>query len=202
MPDGANVTVKHNVRVAANATFDAQTHSTVTIYGNLIGGRGSRVGLGCTPAHPCNGDASETTSTHDYVAHNVILNGVFNAALNGDTIGGSVISSGGGAGVDFPGFIPFSIKDDTIGKNVVVTNLSTIWFGVIRSTIGGNVILKNVNLGDPDGNEVVANTIGRNLICSGNSPANQLGDAVEGAPPGYGLNTVGGHALGQCARLI
>lgn len=199
--NGATVTVKHNVRVAANAKFDAQTHSTVTIHGNLIAGKVSQVGLGCTPAHPCNGDKTEATSTHDYVGGNVILNGVFNAALNGDTIRGSVISSGGGAGVNFPAFIPFSIKDNTIGRNVVVTNLSTVWFGVIRNHIGGNVILKNVNLGDKDGNEVVANTIGRNLICSGNSPANQLGDAVEGAPGGYGPNTVGGHALGQCASL-
>jgi hypothetical protein len=201
VPDGANVVVRHNVVVAPNASFDAVSHSTVTIYGNLTAGAGSFVGLGCTPAHGCDGDAETTTSTHDFVGHNVVLHGVFNAALNGDHIGGNLISTGGGAGTDFPGFIPFSVKDDTIDKNVVVTGLSTIWFGVIRSTIGGNVVLQNIQLGDPDGDEVVANTIGKNLICSGNNPAPQFGDAVEEGPPGYGPNTVGGKAIGQCVGL-
>jgi hypothetical protein len=199
--EGATVVVQKNVVVAPNAMFDAQTHSTVTIYGNVLAGPGSLVGIGCTPAHPCDGDESESTSTHDFIGGNVILDHVFDAALNGDHIAGNVVSTGGGAGLDFPDFIPFSIKDDTIDGNVIVTGLETTWFGIIRSTIGGNVVVKNVHLSDPDGNEIVANTIGKNLICWGDSPAPQLGDAVEGAPPGYGPNVVGRNAIGQCAGL-
>jgi hypothetical protein len=135
--DGATVVVRHNVSVAPGAMFDAQTHSTVAVRGNVYAGSGSLIGLGCTPAHPCDGDESETESKHD-----------------------------------------------TVGGNVVVTDLTTTSFGVIRSTIGGSVILKNIRLADPDGDEVVANTIGRNLIRWGNNPAPQFGDAVEEGLPG------------------
>ena len=200
VPDGATLTVTGNLTVAPGASFDAMTDSQVTIGGNVVAGAGSSFGLGCTTAHPCdNGNPpageGEFTSTSDVVGGNVILNGVFNAALNGDHIYGNVVSSGGGAGTDFPGFVPFSVKDNTIDGNLVVSDLSTIWFGVIRDHIGGNVVLTNIQLGDPDGNEVVTNVIGKNLICQGNSPANQVGDS------GGQSNEVGGKAIGQCAMI-
>jgi hypothetical protein len=200
---GATVVVLKNVLVQPGAMLDAQTHSTVTIHGNVIAGQGSSFALGCTPAHPCDGNEEQSFSTHDSVWGNVILNQVFNAALNGDHIGGNLIVNGGGAGLLNPEtqFVPFSVKDDTIDGNVIVNGLTTVWFGVIRSTIGGNVVVSGVHASDPDANEVVANTIGKNLICIGNSPAAQFGDAVEDGPPGYGPNDVGGHAIGQCAGL-
>lgn len=205
VPDGATVVVRHNLTVAPDAMFDAQTDSTVTIYGNVRAERGSQFGLGCTEAHPCDttGAPPAAGSTDDFVRGNVILNHVYNAALNGDHIGGNLISHGGGAQTTADGFVPFSVKDDTIDGNVVITGLHTVWFGIIRSTIGGTVVLtNNVQSGDPDANELVANTIGRNLICHGNVPAPQFGDAVEEGPPGYGLNTVGGHTTGQCTGLV
>jgi len=201
VPDGADVTILGNLVIEAGAMFDAQTHSTVTIMKNVSAGPGSLFGLGCTEAHPCN-DGNPGTQT-DKVYGNVTLDHVFDAAINGDWIGGNLTSVGGGAGLLDPEtqFVPFSVKDDVIEGNVSISDLTTVWFGVIRSQIGKNLIVENVNLSDPDGNEIVANTIGRNLICHGNSPAPQLGDAVEGAPPGYGPNTVGGKAVGQCAGL-
>jgi hypothetical protein len=44
----------------------------------------------------------------------------------------------------------------------------------------------------------VSNTIGGNLICHGNTPPAQIGDA---ALEGGGANTVGGNAIGECADL-
>lgn len=201
VPDGANLTVLHNLTVAPGAAFDAQTHSQVTIGGDVVAGRGSLFGLGCTEAHPCN-DGNPGTQ-HDVVKGNVVLDHVFDAAINGDVIGGNVVSSGGGAGLLDPetDFVPFSVKDNVIKGNVIVSGLTTVWFGVIRSQIGGNVVLSNIRLSDPDGNEVVANTIVGNLVCHGVSPAPQLGDAVGGAPPGYGPSTVDGQRVGQCAAL-
>jgi hypothetical protein len=38
-------------------------------------------------------------------------------------------------------------------------------------------------------------------VCNSNSPQAQFGDAVEDGPPGYGPNTVGGRAIGECAAL-
>jgi hypothetical protein len=199
VPAGADVTVTGNLRVAPGAMFDAQTDSHVAIGGNVYAGPGSSFGLGCTFAHPCS-DTNEPPaggSTHDTVRGNVVLDHVFNAAINGDTIGRNLVSTGGGAGLLNPAeqFIPFSIKDDVVHGNIVVTDLTTVWFGVIRTEVGKNLILKNINLSDDDGNEFVTDVIGRNLICSGNDPAPQVGDS-EGSP-----DVVGGHALGQCAGL-
>lgn len=211
VPDGATVTVLHDLVVAPGAAFDAQSHSVVHVLGDVVAQHGSMFALGCTDAHPCTSDpqAPEGTqpppvdrSKDSYrVDGNVVLNQVFDAALNGDVIGGNVVSSGGGPGYSLNPWIPFSIKDDTIGKNLVVTGLRTSWFGVIRTTVGGNVVLQDVRAADPDGNEVVADHVGRNLVCLGLSPQPQLGDAVEGAPPGYGPTVVGGRALGQCASI-
>lgn len=201
VPEGAHVTILKNLLIAPGASFDAQgAPSTVHIGGNVLAGPGSLFGLGCTPAHGC--EEGETFSDAS-VGGNIILDHVFDAAMNGIEVGGNVESTGGGGGFVFPdGFIPFSVKDDTIHGNLVVQGLKTTWFGVIRSTIDGNVVLRDIQNDDPDGNEVVHDTIGKNLICLNNSPAPQLGDAVEGAPPGYSESTVGGRVIGQCGFVL
>lgn len=196
VPSGATVTVLHNLTVAPGASFDAQTTSTVTVDGNVLAGAGSQVGLGCTMAHPCS-DGSAGPS-NDTVWGNVVLNHVYNAAFNGDHIGGNLVVAGGGPGASAPGFIPFSVKDDVIGHNVIVSGLDTVWFGIIRSHIGGNVVLSNIHAIDPDANEVTTDTIAGNLICHGLSPAPQLGDAL--GDPINGVDTVGGQLVGQCAN--
>lgn len=200
VPDGATVTVTRNITIAEGATFDASTHSTLTVEGNVSAGAGAFVALGCTEAHPCD-DGLPGEIGADTIGGNVTLDHVFDAAINGVTIEGNLTSVGGGAGVPADPFIPFSIKDDTIAGNLSVSGLRSSWFGVIRTTVGGNVTLTDIVNGDPDGNEIVADTIGRNLVCHDMSPAPQLGDAVEGAPPGYGPSDVGGRAVGQCAEL-
>lgn len=207
VPNGANVVIRGNLMIAPGATFDAQTHSTVDIRGNVIAGHGSQFGLGCTAAHPCDGDQTEEDgfSTNDSVGGNVILNGVYDAAINGDVIHGNLVSNGGGAGLLDPEkqFVPFSVKDDEIKGNVIVNGLQTVWFGIIRTKVGGNVVLNGIQLSDPDGNEIVADTIGGNLVCHGMNPAPQLGDAINdpNVPPGYGPSQIGGNAVGQCAAL-
>lgn len=198
VPAGADVTINGNLRVARGAMFDAQTDSHVAINGNVNAGKGSLFALGCTFAHPCDdGNPPAGGMTHDTVSGNVTLHQVFNAAINGDTIGGNLTSAGGGAGLLDPetDFVPFSIKDDVVGGNITVTHLTTVWFGVIRTQVGKNVSLHNITLSDPDGNEYVSDVIAGNLICSGNNPAPQAGDSG-GAP-----NVVGKHAIGQCAGL-
>ena len=118
-------------------------------------------------------------------------------------IGGNVTQSGGGGGVNcstFPlgpdGPPAFSTyEDNSIGGNASVTGLRTCWLGFIRNAVTRNINFNdNVNF-DPDGNEVVTNSAGSNLNCSGNSPAPQIGDS--GGSP----NTVHGKATGQCAVL-
>jgi hypothetical protein len=81
------------------------------------------------------------------------------------------------------------------------------WFGVIRSIVGGNVIVAGMSgtqagegpfEGILDSTEIVSNTIGGNLICRGNSPPAQIGDA---ALEGGGPNAVHGKKIGECAGL-
>lgn len=204
VPAGAVVTVVHNVKVIHGASFSADSApSTVHIGGNVVAGPGSFVGLGCTPAHGC-----ETGSTFSdtSVGGNITLNYVFDAALNGVEVGGNVRSQGGGAGFVFDqgGFVPFSVKDDVIHGNLVVRGLKTTWFGVIRSQIDGNVILKYIKNDDPDGNEVVHDAIGGNLVCRAMSPAPQFGDADDdpSLPPDYPYSTVSGRVVGQCGFVL
>ena len=88
-----------------------------------------------------------------------------------------------------------TFEDNTIGRNASVSGLGTCWLGFIRNTVTGNVNFNDNVTADPDGNELVTNSAGTNLNCSGNSPQPQFGDS-EG-----NLNTVGGKATGQCVGL-
>ena len=137
------------------------------------------------------------------VGGNLTATGALMVLAHHNTIGGNVTQSGGGGGVNcstFPlgpdGPPAYSTyEDNTIGRNASVTGLGTCWLGFIRNTVANNVNFNgNANF-DPDGNEVVTNSVGRNLNCSGNSPAPQVGDSAGSA------NTVGGKATGQCVVL-
>ncbi|WNM25890.1 hypothetical protein RN607_07195 [Demequina capsici] len=202
----ADITIMDDLVVAPGATFNADwAPSTIMIGGSVRAGAGSWLALGCTMAHggcednpinvgPYAGEHSDIT-----VHRGIVLSGVYNAALNGIEVWGNVVSTGGGAGLDVQGFIPFSLKDDVFHGNVVVNGLTTTWFGLIRSQVDGNVVFSDIMLADPDGNEIVADQIGGNLICHGSSPAPQFGDAVFSNPDP--LNMVGGMAIGQCAAF-
>jgi hypothetical protein len=202
VPAGAHVRVVHNLKIAPWARFQADlAPSRVHIGGNVWAGHDSFFGLGCTAAHGCDKVGSDTSVTS--VGGNITLKYVYDAAINGVEVGGNVRSKGGGAGFVLPDqFVPFSVKDDIIHGNLVVRGLKTSWFGVIRTQVDGNVILKYIKNDDPDGNEVVHDTIGGNLVCRGLSPAPQFGDAIEGAPPGYRYSTVGGRVVGQCTFVL
>jgi hypothetical protein len=196
---GGTVTINGNLIVAPGALLNdhaASPPTTVHVTGNVIVGKGAVLGLG----------DYDPTPPHDsaIVDGNIIANQPLTLYLGGMTVHGNVISNGGGDPVrNFP------IKDDTIDGNLIVQGWSGLWFGVIRTTVGGNVIVAHTagtQTGIPgtefegilDSTEVVSNTIGGNLICLGNTPAAQIGDAVE---DGGGPNTVGGRKIGECAGL-
>lgn len=199
---GAQLVVQGNLTISPGAELDATQYSTssLTVRGNLTAGKGAQFAMGCSrEAHPCS-DGGHKAHGQDSVKGNVALDRVFNAAINNAVIGNNLTSTGGGAGPYAPGFVPFSVKDDTIGGNVSVTGLSTVWFGIIRSTIGGNVLVANTRGTDPDSNEILTNRIGGNLACYGNWPRAQYGDAI--SEPVNGPNVVRGVAAGECAILV
>ena len=193
---GATLNVKGSLTIAPGACLDAFSVSTVHVGGSITVEKGAVLGLGCSPGAqgpvpPCN-----TATTTDTVGGSIVAYRPLTMYLTADSIGGSVVSNGGGPGLGKPPATPytnFPIKENHIGGNLIVQGWKGAWAGLLRNTVGGDVVFnRNKSAIDPDANEVVTNTIGGNLICFGNSPAVQVGDS--GGSP----NTVGGYKVGQC----
>jgi hypothetical protein len=197
----AVINVVGNVNVASGAIFDAQSApSTITIGHNVTAAPGSLLGMGCQPTNtigmfagvPCTADPTgHTTIT---VMGNITATNANTVLLRKVTVGGNVSLSGGG------GDIPWSIKGNTVGRNITISNVAADWLGVQFNKVGGNVVLTNITAldpGDPGRSvAVVENTVARNLICTGLEPA-----VSGGFIPGE-VNHVGHQALGQCAALV
>lgn len=171
---------------------------SVHVTGNVTVGNGAVLGLG---------DYNPFSHESAVVDGNVTAHQPETLYLGGMTVHGNVVSNGGGNPASERNF-PF--KDNTVDGNVIIQGWHGFWFGVIRVTVGGNVIVAKtsgtqVGLPDTDfegildSTEVVSNVIEGNLICHGNTPPAQIGDAI--LDPGNGLNTVGGNAIGECADL-
>jgi len=196
----AVIRVRGSLFVAGGAQLDAQSApSTITVGHDVWAAPGSLVGLGCQPpsftgnsAHQCTvePDGHSTITVYGSVlafdANTVLLNGV--------TVNGSVWLLGGG------GAIPWSIKNNTIGRNVTVFGVTAAWFGLLFNRIGGSATLIKITANDPGDPTptiyVVRNTVGWNLNCWGLGP-NLSGGFIPGE-----VNTVGHQATGQCASLV
>jgi len=204
VPD-AVITVTGNLDVSPGALFDAQSApSTITVGRNVIAESGALVGLGCQPdyfdangnhiktGHPCaiEPDGHSTITVNG----NVIGDNADTVLLNGTTVMGNVQLSGGG------GDIPWSIKNNMIGRNLKIEGVSADWLGVLFNNVGGNVSLTDITATDPGDPGrlvfVVRNVIGKNLSCENLSPG-----VSGGFFPGS-VNVVGGRALGQCSALV
>lgn len=200
IPDGAVVSVSGNVWLAPRSSLDAVTLGTVHVRGNVYVGRGAILGLGCTVAGVgCKAD-SDVAVAGSIVAHDPLT-----MFLDGIKVAGDVVSYGGGPGLSATETNPaynFAFKDNLVAGNVVFRGWRGGWSGAIRNVVGGFLDYRWMYNSNPDGNEIVANTVGHNLTCFANSPHAQLGDATQGAPPGYGPNVVGGHAYGECHTLV
>ncbi|HUY67189.1 MAG TPA: hypothetical protein VMV06_10260 [Acidimicrobiales bacterium] len=195
----------------------ASTTSGLTVDGNVNIASGGTLILGCKAADgACFDDPAPTTPT---LNSSSTIQGSINATsplgvvVTNSTIGGDATQAGGGGGVagegpgcfappypgvfnTFPGGgspVYSDYEDNTIGGNLRITGLNSCWLGSFRNHIGGSATFSGNKLGDPDGSEFLTNQIAGNLLCSGNSPAAQYGDA-QGTP-----NTVGGFATGECA---
>ena len=172
---------------------------TITVEHNVTAGAGSLLGLGCQPPAYTGNSAHQCMNEPDGHS-NIIVNGNVTGTdantvlLNGITVGKNVTLTGGG------GDIPWSVKNNTIGGNLTVGEVTADWFGALFNQISGNATLTNITATDP-GNPtptvyVVRNTIGRNLNCMG------LGPYVSGGFIPDEVNTVGRNANGQCASLV
>jgi hypothetical protein len=206
--NGATLNVSGNLTVAPGACLDAFSTGTVHVGHNVAVETGATLALGCAPGSngpppiaPC-----FFTTTDDTVGGNITADRPLTMYLTAVTVGGNVVSNGGGFST--PG-LSFPVKSMNIGGNLVLQGWKGgpgAWIGALRNQVGGNLILSN-NAGfrpgdnNPnDSSEVDGNTVGRNLICQNNIPAALYGDAYNPAI-GNGPNKVAHQAIGECAKL-
>jgi hypothetical protein len=205
-------------------------HSSLTLTGNLVVGPGAIVVLGCKvnpngSGQPCFDETNmkkPTLTSHEVITGSIIENSPLGVVIHNSAVGGSVTETGGGGGLNCktPKSGPFAaamspvfsdIEDDTIGGSIRISGLNTCWLGIARANVRGSVTINNNTLADPDGIEVLASHIHKNLSCSGNghpagSPPGTLPvwDSAD-LPPTFAVyprvsepNTIGGKRSGQC----
>lgn len=201
LPNAGTVNVQGGLTIAPNAVLNAITPATINVSGGIVVEPGGSLLLGCSPAIGCD------VTTNDHITGGIRADQPLAMLLHSNTINGGVSMHGGGGGVScvpnpilsqaagFPAPPFTAFEDNHINGAVSVSGYQSCWFGFIRNHDHGTVTLVNNTLFDPDAMEIVTNTISGNLVCSGNSPAPQVGDS-EGAP-----NVVTGQKLGQCANI-
>ena len=196
VPD-AVINVVGNINVAAGAVFDAEAvASTITVGHNVTAAAGSGLGLGCQSnvahaPHPCRFEpAGNSVITVD---GNIAATDAALVLLNGITVNKNVALTGGGGGVF--GNDDWAEKNNTIGGNLTISDITVDFLGVGVSNIGGNLNLSNITSiapGPPDFGfgavSIFSNTVGNNLNCSN----------LRWRLTGGGSNTVGHNATGQC----
>lgn len=198
--DGAVVRVRHNLIIARGAILNDHAASTAEVHvgRNIRVRKGGVLGLGY--------NAPEGTLGPDTVGGSIVAHKAATLYVGNVAVGRNLISIGGGdPGRNLP------IKDNVIGGNVVVVGWSGLWFGIIRNTIGRNVVVVHNRAVDPstlpgsDSTEIMGSavdgmslpqTIGGNLICRHNVPAAQVNVDDLGAN-----NQVAGRAIGECSGL-
>ena len=212
--DGGPTTVNGSITVATGATLDATfARNDVTGIGtsslHVTGGvkvtSGAVFAMGCEPNYaPCSDDPAGTLTGTNTVGMNITGAGALGLVVHASTIGGSInLSHGGGgstctvptSGYFAKNFSPvFSdFEDNSIGGNLHVIGVQSCWLGLIRNAVHKSLTDSNNTFADPDANETMNNTVGKNITCSANTPAVHVGDSSQ-TP-----NLVKGTASGECS---
>ncbi len=193
-----SVTVDGNLVIQPGALLDATTLAgPLIVTGNVFVRREGVLYYGCGPSAPCSGPG--TTVEIDRVGGSIIAVGAFAVVIHSVTVKGDVSMVHGGAGLSECGKgLFFDSEGAVIGGDLRIIGIRTCWMGALRNMVGGNLIDIRNQMGDPDGNEVMANSVGGNLVCFDNSPAVHPNDLSTGTPVGV-PNTVHGRALGECS---
>ena len=212
--NAGSVKVKNNLTVlsggiliAAYGGRDKVHGSNLNVLGNLYVLTNGILVLGCEPVnYICYNDPDQKVGTYftrDTVGGSLIAEDALAVVAHLDVICQDVTMTGGGGGVSscseslpaLNGAPPYGdFEDMIIGGNLTITGWQSCWLGVARVVVAQNVDFNDNLTGDPDGNEIVTDSIRGNLNCAGNSPKPQIGDS------GGSLDNVFGHAHGQCAN--
>ena len=212
--DRGSVQVEQNLTVLSGGTLIAayggtdniRVGSNLNVGGNLYVRTNGILILGCEPVNQiCLNDPDQSVGsyfTRDTVGGNLIAQDALAVVVHLVIVGQDVKMAGGGGGVTCSGLLPSPLsgppygdfEDMIIGGRLTITGWQSCWLGFVRNAITNQVTFNNNVTADPDGNEIVTNSIRGNLNCTGNNPSPQIGDS------GGSLNNVFGHAHGQCAN--
>jgi hypothetical protein len=206
-----------------------QHHSSLTVAGNLVLGRGAVAILGCKvnsngTGQACLDDQSKhpTLTSHERVSGNISARSAQGLIVHNSSIGGDYKDLGGGGGATcavpksgiFAAFhspVFSDLEDSSVGGAIILNGLRTCWIGLARNTVQGYATININKTADPDAVEVLANHIAKSLSCAGNrhegpQPKGTL-PIWDSADAGRGLyprvsepNTVGGSRSGQCVK--
>jgi hypothetical protein len=200
--DAGSAVIQGNLILLPNATLVAAFASdNLTVKGSIQVKDGAALIIGCNPqSFSCVDNGAGTATVK--VLRNLTAEQPLGMVVHNTTVSGKEVVDGGGGGVSCdstPGVFgafgsPAYIdnEDSTVHGSLTIENVQTCWLGTLRVKVGGNLTDTNNTMADPDAGEVVANIVGGNISCTGNSPAVQFGDS--GAAP----NQVRGNATGQC----
>lgn len=202
-------TITGNLVIARGSTLAAVfAGADLSVHGNVHVKRDGTVLAGCDPVHStCVDDESGSSTTS--ISGNLIETRPLGVVIHDSTIGGNIVSAGGGGGFtcdpngvfeQFGSPVYSDFAHTNIAGNITVTGYTSCWLGIDHDQIGGSVHLLHNRLADPEAIEVIDNTIGSNIVCRKNSMAWDSADLAEDSlyPRAYEPNTVGGIRVGQC----
>jgi hypothetical protein len=210
-----NLTVSAGSALVAAFALNDKTgtgKSSLTVKGNLQVNVGAVLLMGCNPANfPCLDDPNQnqpTLSSHDTVGLDLRSNRPLGVLVHNFTVGGDVIQTGGGGGVNckpqgvfrrFQSPVYSAYEVGTVGGDVRISSYLACWMGVVELHVGNTMVIRGNRLADPDAIEIISNHITGSLICRGNS---HTWDNVETGPGLFprqpAPNTVGRNRVGQC----
>jgi len=186
--------------------------SSLTVKGNVLVRSGATLLMGCNPANfACLDDPNQsqpTLSMHPTVGLDLRSNQPLGVIVHNFTVGGDVIQTGGGGGVNcnpqgvfklFQSPVYSTYEVGSVGGDVRISSVHSCWMGLVELQVGNSVVMYRNRLADPDAIEILSNNITGNLICRGNSRTWDNGDVGPHLFPRQPEpNTVGRNRTGQC----
>jgi hypothetical protein len=186
--------------------------SSLSVTGNVLVQAGATLLMGCNPANfACLDDPNQSTPTlsmHPTVGLDLRSNQPLGVIVHNFSVGGDVIQTGGGGGVNckpqgvfklFQSPVYSTYEVGTVGGDIRISSVHSCWMGVVEMHVGNTVVMYQNKLADPDAIEILSNNITGNLICRGNSRTWDNGEVGPNLFPRQPEpNTVGRNRKGQC----
>ena len=186
--------------------------SSLAVSGNVLVRAGATLLMGCNPANfACLDDPNQsnpTLSMHPTVGLDVRSNQALGVIVHNFSVGGDIIQTGGGGGVNckpqgvfklFQSPVYSTYEVGTVGGDIRISSVHSCWMGVVEDHVGNTMVMYRNRLADPDAIEILSNNITGNLICRGNSMTWDNGDVGPNLFPRQPEpNTVGRNRKGQC----